>query len=331
MSRKYMLVSIGFLVLLVVLYIQLFIFGSVRQAEKTDRQQGSRMIVISKDNDLIYQHLRKSTAEAAKQYHINVENQTLQSWESTTLRDSVVFAIYSGAQAVAFQSSDPMFTQEMYELASDQGVQLILYESENYQRDTIPAVSANSYSIGTSTGQLAIDASGEEGCKAVLVLEKTQEGIPSTYQNMKVQGIMEVFGQYDNAEIVQTLSTEEEVYAGEKLANTLEALKNTYNTIICLNAYTVPLIAQQVIDSNLVDKVQIIGYGMQQQTLDYVSRGVIYGTVTPDPDQMGNDIVAMLHTWVNNHSYDDNMPVPLHTITRENVDKFSRQWLETEQ
>ena len=142
---------------------------------------------------------------------------------------------------------------------------------------------------------------------------------------------MEVFGQHDDAEIVQTLSTEEEVYAGEKLANTLEGLKNTYNTIICLNAYTVPLIAQQVIDSNLVDKVQIIGYGMQQQTLDYVNRGVIYGTVTPDPDQMGNDIVAMLHTWVNNHSYDDNMPVPLHTITRENVDKFSRLWLETEQ
>ncbi|WP_047835223.1 hypothetical protein, partial [Robinsoniella sp. RHS] len=104
MSRKYMLVSIGFLVLMVVLYIQLFLFSSVGQAEVTDRQHGSRMIVISKDNDLIYQHLRKSTAEAAQQYHINVENQTLQSWESTTLRDSVVFAIYSGAQAVAFQS-----------------------------------------------------------------------------------------------------------------------------------------------------------------------------------------------------------------------------------
>lgn len=322
MSGAVRWISTGVVTVLLVMFIQLFISrGMIDNLIVADNHKQHVQIVNNETDTYFYSRFVLGAEKAAQEHDMFVEFVDVDKWESDALRNTVTTAIYAGVSIVAFQSNDPETTVALYDEAQAQGVELILYESESFQQVSIPSVGTNSYTTGTAAGALALEAT-DGHCKALLIVDKAKNDVPSAYQNIKIQGVLEAFLQSEDADIVEIYVLDGSVLAGEYLVNTILKRQSDYNTIICLHEKTTPLMAQRLIDNKLVDSVALIGYGALPQTLEYIERDVIFGTVCPDAYEVGYNTALLMYAKLNNKKVSDYSSTRLFTITKENVKQF---------
>ncbi|MDL2235377.1 substrate-binding domain-containing protein [Christensenellaceae bacterium OttesenSCG-928-L17] len=318
-------ISIGVVVVLFVMFSQLIVPQSINGLETAPPGSQYHMQIIGSDTDtFFYSQFTAGAKAAADDYQVFVEFVYADRWDQSALHDNIQTAIFAGVNSVAFQSNDPDMTHALYEIASEHGVELMLYESENFQQASILAAGSNSYSIGTEAGKLALRAANGGPCRAAVIVDRTEDGVSSTYHNMKIQGILEAFAACPGAEIVETYSLSGNMLAGEYLSNVVLSDAGQFDTIICLHEKTTSLLAQRLIDNNLLSTVKLIGYGALPQTLDYIDRGVVFGTICPDAYEVGYNTVALMYAKLNREQVNEYSSTRLFTITAENVSEFAQ-------
>ncbi|MDL2217362.1 substrate-binding domain-containing protein [Christensenellaceae bacterium OttesenSCG-928-M15] len=327
MVRMTKWISIGVAAVLLAMFSQLILSRSINGLEAAPPGSQYHMQIIGSDTDtFFYSQFTAGAKAAAADNNVFVEFVPVDRWDQGALYDNIRNAIYAGVDSVAFQSNDQNMTYELYEIASAHGVELMLYESENYQQASILAAGSNSYMIGTEAGELALRAAGESPCRAAVIVDRTEDGVTSTYHNMKIQGILEAFAAHPDAEIVETYSLSGSMLAGEYLSNVVLADAKNFNIIICLHEKTTSLLAQRLIDNNLLGSVQLVGYGALPQTLEYIERGVVFGTVCPDAYEVGYNTVALMYAKLNREQVNEYSSTRLFTITMETVREFAQDW-----
>lgn len=115
---------------------------------------------------------------------------------------------------------------------------------------------------------------------------------------------------------------------------TISAEEQTYNilmhhpevdTIFCTNAEDTEGATQVVIDLNRVNSTTIVGSGLTPEIARYISRGVIYGTVSVDPFNVGSRSIAALQ------ALKEGIPLVFNTeisvITQDNLERLSKDYL----
>lgn len=322
MDKAAQWVPVCVIAILAAMFIQLFLSRSVKENLTVTENHRWHVQIISNDTDTFFHsQFVMGAEEAAQELNMLVEFVGADKWEPDALYSDVLTAIYAGVDMAAFQLNDPKTMLELYKKAQEEGVELILYESENYQQISIPSVGSNSYDIGAEAGRLALAAT-DGNCKAVLILDKTEENVPSAHQNMKIQAITEALSRRPGNGVVATFYLDGSMIAGEYLVNTIIEQRDDFNTIICLHEKTTPLMAQRLIDNNLVDSVTLVGCGALPQTLEYIERDVIFGTICPDAYGVGYNTVSLMYAKLNREKIRDHSSTRLFTITKENVNQF---------
>ena len=106
----------------------------------------------------------------------------------------------------------------------------------------------------------------------------------------------------------------------------MTALVQTYpemNAVLCTSAYDVQAAAKVKEEMGLDDMV-LIGYDDQEETLNYIRKGVIDAICVQDPYQMGYQSVKVLKEYLDNDGKLDQEVYDTGTITvtAENVDTY---------
>ena len=91
------------------------------------------------------------------------------------------------------------------------------------------------------------------------------------------------------------------------------------NQILCMEESITPGIAQSLVDNNQVGRIQLIGYGLTPQTVDYIRKGVIYGTVCPDAYEIGYESVRQLCRAMEGQQISDSISTDLYTLKLEDL------------
>jgi ribose transport system substrate-binding protein len=115
----------------------------------------------------------------------------------------------------------------------------------------------------------------------------------------------------------------QDTFETEKVASAIIDEMDDVDLIICLDERSTPGVAQVLVDNNKVGDIRIVGYGIMPQTLDYIERGVIYGTVSPNAYEIGYYTVMQLVKQIEGEQISDYKNTELYTITSENVDEYS--------
>jgi ribose transport system substrate-binding protein len=235
--------------------------------------------------------------------------------------------VNSGVDGIALQAADSEQTSLMLEDAKDHGIAVLTYENDNYQVQNTPMVGTNSYSLGSLAGDMAVKATNGHANVAVIINNEGDQG-DLQYKNMLIQGLLDATSIYsikiDAKESIYTINAN--MFEAEKITSSIIRNLDKFDVIICFDESSTPGIAQTLVDNNLVGDIQIIGYGITPQTLDYIERGVIYGTVCPNAREIGYNAVKQLVESLNGEQISDSVSTELYTIDKSNAEQFSKEF-----
>ena len=112
----------------------------------------------------------------------------------------------------------------------------------------------------------------------------------------------------------------------EKSTNEILDERPDVDLILCTGETSTPGVAQVLLaDANRVGDICVIGYGAMPQTLDYIERGVIYGSVCPDAYQIGYQSVKQLCRMLDGETVSNSLNTSMYTVTADNLEEFREQ------
>lgn len=151
-------------------------------------------------------------------------------------------------------------------------------------------VGADPYLEGRTCGEIMGQVLGGRGRVAIIVGFSTQAS-----QDLRRKGfesmLRERYPKVRTMDPIETLSRLDNAYALTK-----ELLKggNVPEGIYVVDGATPAAIAKAVVDTGFSGQIKLIGHDLVDETMDYVSQGVITATLSQDPYAQGHDTVIHL-------------------------------------
>jgi ribose transport system substrate-binding protein len=112
------------------------------------------------------------------------------------------------------------------------------------------------------------------------------------------------------------------MFEEEKVASEIIEKADKPDLIICLDEGCTPGIAQILVDNNMVGDIKLVGYGVDDKTLDYIDHGVIYATICPDAEEIGYLTVKQMVQALKGEQISDAESAGLYTIDKSNVKQY---------
>ncbi|MDF2951663.1 MAG: sugar transporter substrate-binding protein, partial [Anaerocolumna sp.] len=313
----------GMLIMISVLFGQLvFNLGHGSDNTEPENKPDYHLQILIQDTDEYFWTLFKEGAKAAEEeLGLYVEFVPVSQNNTTTLRSVVEMGTNAGVDGIALQAADSQETIDIINTAKEQGVDIITFENGNYIIPETPMVGSNNYNIGSIAGNMAVSSVSGKGEVVVIINDAgTESDIP--YQNLIIQGIIDSFSRYSTINISKVYTLNKDMFEVEKIvSNLMDDTKQT-NLILCLDESSTPGVAQVLVDNNMVGDIKLIGYGVMPQTVDYIKRGVIYGTVVPNSYEIGYQTVKQLTKRIQGEQISDSISTELYTIDSYNVNQY---------
>lgn len=279
-------------------------------------------VVIPNTDEHFWTLFQEGAKDASFSLGVFVEFVPIMPRNVNDLVGTIEKSIYSEVDGIAFQPADNEKTMEAVEKAIKQGIAIVNYENDKFLLPEVAAVGSNSYEIGYTAGSMIPSAIGTGDANVVVILEEGDSQGDSQYRNMKIQGIIDAISSYDSIKLSEVYTLESGMFEAERLTNTIVSSGNNVNVIVCIDEKSTPAVAQVLVDNNMVGNIKVIGYGTMSQTLDYIKRRVIYGTVSPDAYTIGHQTVEELYARIRGNAISDAKDTELFIIDQSNVDKY---------
>lgn len=294
------------------------------EQEPTNPPEYHIQIITQNTDEHFWTLFQEGALKASGDLNIYVEFVPIVPRNVEVLVETVQKAIYSQIDGIALQPADYEKTREVTNKALEAGIQIINYENDKYLIPEVAIVGSNSYDIGYTAGSMVSTAIKGEANIAVILDEGSNQG-DSQYKNMKVQGIIDGISAYGKINISEVYTLDSGMFEAERLTDTIITEKKDINVIICTDEKSTPAVAQVLVDSNKVGDVKVIGYGTMSQTLNYIRKGVIYGTVCPNAYEIGYQTVEKLYESIKGEAVSDSVFTELFTIDNSNVDQYNME------
>lgn len=323
-------VLIGMLIILLVMFGSLF----VKQNNQTQQQEAvvdpkyHIQVIVQSSDENFWTMFREGAKVAEEEKGVYVEFVPLSTLTVDSLREAVEMGVNAGVDGIALQAADSQQSQIIIDNAKEQGVRIITYEDSNYNISDTPMVRTNSYSLGFSVGDMAVEATGGNATVALVINSSANDG-EEEYTNNIIQGIKSAFSPYGKIDLpypnIHPINTD--MFEAEKVTSDILESEQIPELIICLDEKVTPGIAQILVDRNLVGDIKVVGYGITEQTLEYIQHGVIYGTICPVSYEIGYKTVTSMVQLLEGETVSEAIDTSLFTIDKDNV----KQYIETAQ
>ena len=281
-------------------------------------------MITQNSNEHFWSTFKRGALDAGKEENIYVEFADISAKDPELIAETAEQAVYSAVDGLALQAADEERTANVLLMAEKAQIPVLTFESDLFPTTDVPTVGSNSYDAGYSLGQMAIQACGGRATAAILV-ESVLENAPSSSRNLKVQGIMDALSDAPQIEVTQVYPVDVERFEVEKCTSQILEERPEVDLILCTGETSTPGVAQVLVDANRVGDICVIGYGAMPQTLDYIERGVIYGSVCPDAYQIGYQSVKQLCRMLDGETVSNSSNTWMYTVTKENLEQFRKE------
>lgn len=280
-------------------------------------------VIIQNTDEHFWTQFKEGAMAASKDLEVYAEFVTIPPRNTTALTEAIDKAIYSQVDGIAFQPVDYERAEEATLKALSEGLAVVNYENDKYLIPEVSAVGSNSYDIGYTAGSMIVPAVGTDNpANIVVILDEGSSQGDSQYKNMKIQGLLDATSMYSKINLIETYTLDAGMFEAERLTNTIISSRKDVNVIICVDEKSTPAVAQVLVDRNKVGEIKVIGYGTMSQTLDYIRRGVIYGTVNPKAYEIGYQTVSQMFDSLRGVTISDSSYTEQFIIDKDNVEEY---------
>lgn len=204
----------------------------------------------------------------------------------------------------------------LIEKADGLGIPFVAIDSDAPDTARVAFAGTDPYNAGYKTGEAMIENMGESGKVAILC-----SSVSAEKEMTEIDAFKEAIADYD-IEVVAMEETNADLATG---VTKMEALVQTYpdmTGVLCTSAYDVQA-AAKVKEEMGLDGLVLIGYDDQEETLNYIRKGIINGIVVQDPYQMGYLGVKLMKQYLDGETLEsDVFDTGTILVTQENVDNY---------
>lgn len=263
-------------------------------------------------------YIKKGVEKAAKEFNVAVEFNGSSSFNDDEMFKYLDIAIASKVDGIVTYVWDEEQTTSLIDRAVTGGIPLVTIGTDAKNSSRHAFVGINTYDLGLQLGRMAIAATGGTG-QAVLLSSNHENG--EIMESNLLLGIWDGVKQYPDIRI-STIGYKNAEFLGiEDAMNQLLKEDSEFSTIICTSERDTAIVAERLVDLNKVG-YHIIGNGTSIELLRYIEKGVVFGTVTGDLEQMGYEAIRALVDLKEQGRTSAYFTVDTFVITKENVDKY---------
>ena len=229
---------------------------------------------------------------------------------------SLAMASYTGVNGVAvfsYEKTEAMVAN--LEKILKKGIPVVQIENEVVNSPNTILIGTNSYDAGKSIAKIAL-GSEKPVLNIGLIYSDKNPALKADASLVEV-GIKSILGDrlsrlYTEQTTFNPIDAEGIVY--ELLRRTppidIIALTDSNDTLVAI---------QSIIDLNLVGQVQIIGFGNEQTIKEYISKGVVLGSIIRNPVEIGYRAIAALKEMSTNGNTSAYVNTGINIITKNEL------------
>ena len=266
---------------------------------------------------------RKGTEKAAKDFpDIEVEFRIPSDGTAAEQQRVIDDLLAKGIQGIAISPVDPKNQTQMLNRAASQTL-VVTQDSDAPASNRVCYIGTDNVEAGRQAGQLVKEALPNGGKIMVFVGVLDAANAQQRYQGLKEAlagsnvSILDV--RTDNTDLVRAK------------ANAADSLVNHPDLagMVGLWAYNGPAILSAVKEANTTDKVKIVAFDEQDETLSGIRDGSIYATVVQQPFEFGYRSMELMSKYLNGDK--SQVPpskqifVPTKAIKKDNVEAFTKE------
>lgn len=230
--------------------------------------------------------------------------------------------VTTGVSGLAISPKDPANQTDMLNQAAAK-VNLVTQDSDAPQSNRLCYVGTDNYQAGMTAGEL-IKKALPDGGKIMLFVgtmdaqnaQDRKKGIEESLKGSKV-------------EIVDTRTDETDRLKAKSNAQDALVAHPDVACLVGLWSYNGPALLNGVRDSGKLGQVKIVCFDEEEEALQGVKDGHIFGTIVQQPFEFGYQSVKLLNALAKGDKSmvpaDKRLVIPVRTITKENIDEFWTQ------
>lgn len=279
----------------------------------------TRVAFVSNNASDFWKIAEAGTKKAGEEFGVDVSFRIPSAGTAEQQQQILQDLVTTGVSGIAISPVDPANQTEMLNEAAEK-VHLITQDSDAPESKRTCYVGTSNFEAGVEAGKL-IQACTAPGAKLIICVGTMDaQNAHDRLEGLKKQ--IESTGQ-----TILEIRTDETDRA-KAIANVQDALVR-YPDVACfvgLWSYNGPAILNGVKDSGRLDSVKIVCFDEEEETLQGVKDGHIYGTVVQRPFEFGYQSVKLLKELADGNAA--NVPpskqlfIPTISITKDNVDAF---------
>ena len=264
---------------------------------------------------------RKGTEKAAKDIPgIEVEFRITSDGTAAGQQSIVDDLLAKGINGIAISPVDPANQSPMLNKAAAQAL-VVTQDSDAPTSNRLCYIGTDNVEAGRQAGRLVKEAIPQGGKIMVFV-----GVLDAQNARERFQGLKEVLAG-SNIQIVDVRTDNtDRVRAKSNAADTLVNVPDIAG-LVGLWSYNGPAILSAVKESNKVDKVKIVAFDEEDETLRGIKEGAIYATVVQQPFEFGYQSMALMEKYLNGDKSvvpaTKQIFVPTLAIKKADVDAFT--------
>jgi ribose transport system substrate-binding protein len=224
-------------------------------------------------------------------------------------------AIASKVDGIITNGYVPESFNPLFQKAKDAGIPVVLVDADAPDSVRVTYIGTSNEAAGYSAGQAMAKCMDGKGVVGILT-----GVIGSSNIDDRVTGFKRALKEFPGMSVATMEVTNVDLQIANEKAG---AMLTAYPEITGLYGTTEPDIigAAQVVDQKGLS-LCLVGFDDATQTIDYIKKGVIYGTIVQKPFMMGYMGVQVMLDILNGKTVDPIIDTGVTTVTKENVDTY---------
>ncbi|NDL67144.1 sugar ABC transporter substrate-binding protein [Anaerotalea alkaliphila] len=300
--RKRIIVGVAVflsLVLLVSLGAGLHLSNRISQAggesfwDSREKAEHHVLVLLDDENQAYGEEFFQGLEAAAAEYRVAVEVMQLDggNYEAEAV-SALERALFAKVDGVLLHGIRVESVVDKVALLQEEGIPVVTLLEDMPESRRAAHVGVNRYSVGQAAGESLVRSM--EGVGKVAVIEQKSQGSRSEAENPLLLGLRDVLRENPQIGLSLVKYSDKGVLGAETAAAEIFRENPEINGIFCTDGQTTLGVVQFLVDRNLVGGVSLVGFGNDQEILEYIEKGrIVDAAIRTDYSAIGwNAVLA---------------------------------------
>ncbi|WP_157949970.1 substrate-binding domain-containing protein [Vallitalea okinawensis] len=287
-----------------------------------NNEKGHYVLIYSEEDSIFWEEFVTGALEACIKEEVDLEISKVSPLDDQeSILEKIDMAIASKVDGIILQAEEDIAFETYINKATEKGIPVITVASDCIKSTRQSYIGTNAYETGLKAGELIKEATDE--AKIVIITQEDEHESTDISTSNYLSGIYEVINNDENMEIIAEEKSSYADFSAEGIAYKIINNNPEANMIICTSANDTLGVAQVMIEFNRVGSVQIIGYDMSEDMVDYIQKGIVYGAIARNPREMGVKSIETMKKILKKQVVSEFIDTGIIIYTKDNIKNYS--------